>query len=575
MPFRLVVPFRNLPSEICFRRLPLDVFATILALSDAAVPGIAAARQRDPDHRDYRGQMIPGKGFAEPGASAVAADVLVSVYLCPASVYFRDGAVLAQAADAMEFLLSRCHEDGSIDLMETNFHDCTCNAFAVHSLAYTFRLLEREAKTPDELRVKALVFDFLRKSAEAMLAGGFHTANHRWVLASALALCADILGDERCAGLARIYLSEDIDINAEGDYTERSAGVYDAVCNRSLIILAQEFGMPELFDLVSRNIHKTICCLEADFTVLTLSSKRQDRGKEFVPLRQFLPALQLYRHNADESALLLARGLLERMDAMRLRQGSPAQVLPSVEHQNLLTRLLLEPALAQPLPDTGPLPDCEVLYPLAGLARYRRGAFSLTLLRDNPTLLKVQNGYLKMQLRLAGSFFGRGQMLAQSIEPVSGGYRCVFTAERGYMRPMAGLHESNWENIDITSRETVGVCRFAWRVDVFPRPDGADLHILAEGTPDVPLKAEFLFEPGGMLRTGGASIPGNADTCLIAGSAFTYERYGETLLVEGGCACHEYTSAMRGSEPPAPGTFGVYHTMFSPYQGILQLTVKP
>lgn len=553
----------------------MDVFATILAMSDAAVPGIAAAWQRDPNQRDYRGQINPGKGFAEPGASAVAADLLLSVYFCPESAFYRDGAVLNLAAGSLEFLLSRCHEDGSLDLMETNFHDCTCNAFAVHVLAYTFRLLEREAKIPEELRVKELVFDFLRRSAEAMLSGGFHTPNHRWVLSSALALCANILDDARCAGLARDYLSEGIDINAEGDYTERSAGVYDAVCNRSLIILAQEFGMPELFESAARNINKTLCCIEADYTVVTLASTRQDRGLDVVPLRQFLPALQLYRHNADTSALLLASGLLEHMDATWLRQGSPAQVLQSIEHQNLLTRLLLEPALAAELPAAGPLPDCNVFYPLAGLVRYRRGDFSLTLLRDHPTLLKVQKGCLKAQLRLAGSFFGRGRMQAQSIEPIDGGYRCFYQAERGYMRPLPGLHESNWANIDISARETVNVCKFTWLIDVFPRPGGVDLHILAEGTPDVPLKLEFLFEPGGMLRAGGACVEGHADECVIAGGDFTYERYGETLNVEGGCACHEYAAGMRGAQPPLPDAFSVCHTMFSPYQSIIRLTVRP
>ncbi len=215
-----------------------------------------ALRQTNPAKRDYHGQMSPEKGYAEPNHSAGAADTLLSAYFCKASRWHGDTALLSAAIDALEFLCAHCHEDGSIDLVETNFHDCTSNSFAVQILGYTYRLLEREAKTENELRAKALARSFLETTVRAVATGGFHTPNHRWVITSAMALCYRSLGNDKCLDIAKTYLSEGIDCNEEGDYTERSVGIYDVTNNESLTIIAQELDMPELYQAVERNLEK-------------------------------------------------------------------------------------------------------------------------------------------------------------------------------------------------------------------------------------------------------------------------------------------------------------------------------
>jgi hypothetical protein len=460
----------------------LDIFETVLRLTDAAIPGLLAMRQTDQGHRDYKGQMSPGKGFAEPGAANSAASTLIAAYFCPESKYYKNAVVLAAAVASLEFLLACCHEDGTIDLMETNFHDSTCNAFCVQTLGYTYRLLEKEAETPLELKAKELVFLFLQTSAKAMINGGFHTPNHRWVMASALALCSNILKDTACADMAHIYLSEDVDQNEEGDYTERSAGGYDAVCNESLCIIAEELRMPELFDYVERNLEKSVYYLEPDFTVLTLASTRQDYGKDVIPVRNFFASLLLFRHDGNKTALVLATELLRLLDALELKLGPPMKRIGSLNHQNLLTRFLLNPALGDPLPQAGTIPArYEKLFELAGIARYRHDDFSVTIVRDNPTVLKIQNGSLKATVRLAASFFGScGQMKAQTINKIDGGYRCTYAAEQGYVRPVEGLHEKDWTEIDHSARKKTHIQHLSYQLDVFS--GGQFRHAAGEGS---------------------------------------------------------------------------------------------
>lgn len=551
----------------------MELFDTVVRLTDAAIPCIISMQQKDPESKDYNGQIIIGKGFAEPGASAPAAAALISAYFCPESKYFQNEVLLTNAINALSFLLSHCHEDGSLDLMETNFHDCTCNAFAVQILAYTTRLLEREAKTANELKAKALAFDFLQQSANAMINGGFHTPNHRWVVASALSLCSNILKDESCADMAKVYLSEDIDQNEEGDYTERSAGGYDAVCNESLCILAQELNMPGFYDYIERNIEKNLFYLEPDFTILTMASTRQDYGKDVIPVKNLLPSLLLYRQNGSETALTMATELFKMIDALELKTGAPMQKFNTLHHQNLLTHFLLSPSLAAPLPQDNGLPaHYEKVFELAGIVRYRNGSFSMTIIKDNPTFLKVQNGSLKSTIRLAASFFGKGQMKAQTITKITGGYRCFYRVDRGYVRPVENLHEKDWKKIPPDLREKANMQTIVYQIDVMPYKEGVYLHITSEGTPNVPLKLEFIFDEGGMLYTGHTTQPGMPGGYAIIGEGFSYERYGEKLLVEGGFNRHEYAPTMRGSEPIPQNAFCVFFTDFTPVDAEIKLT---
>ena len=50
-------------------------------------------------------------------------------------------------------------------------------------------------------------------AADGLLCGGFHTPNHRWVIASSLMVSADFFGKDEYAKGAEGYLAEGIDCN--------------------------------------------------------------------------------------------------------------------------------------------------------------------------------------------------------------------------------------------------------------------------------------------------------------------------------------------------------------------------
>ena len=83
--------------------------------------------------------------------------------------------------------------------------------------------------------------------------------------------------------MSRAILAEGIDINADGEFTERSTGIYNAVCNRSLRFMADHLDRPDLLDHVRKNLDLMTHLFHDDGTVVTSISNRQDRGSASCP----------------------------------------------------------------------------------------------------------------------------------------------------------------------------------------------------------------------------------------------------------------------------------------------------
>lgn len=149
-----------------------------------------------------------------------------------------------------------------------------------------------------------------------MRTGGFHTPNHRWVMASALAMVWAATGDPALLEEAQLYLREGIDMNPDGDYTEQSVSVYDSIVNESLISLAQLLGREDLLDYVRRNLRKLFCYIEPDGTVNTLNSRRQDYGVKAYPTGHYWSCLFLAHHDRDPDFAGMAELLLCQMERL-------------------------------------------------------------------------------------------------------------------------------------------------------------------------------------------------------------------------------------------------------------------
>src|SRR5690606_16709166 len=122
----------------------------------------------------------------------------------------RDPQLLAALERSAGFMLRRQHEDGTISLGGTNFHSPPDTGFVINGMTQIYKLLHRGDWEPVRA-VEEKVKLFLERAIPAMLSGGCHTPNHRWVIAAALGSLHELFGDERLISRAEEWLAEGMD----------------------------------------------------------------------------------------------------------------------------------------------------------------------------------------------------------------------------------------------------------------------------------------------------------------------------------------------------------------------------
>ena len=235
----------------------------------------------DPNSRECGG-FLDGDGLV--GSNSISAvSVLGYGYLMEGTRYYLDQHVLDCILKAADFARRSRRPSGNFDLLSTNFDSAPDTAFVVKSIAPVVRLARRNRVDQGAQSISDALGEVIKVGSEGMIVGGFHTPNHRWVLVAALAMAKKLFPDLEVQTTIENYLRESIDVNEDGEYIERSTGVYNAIVNRSLIYAAEALSRPELLEPVRKNLDLSFHLLHGDATVVNSISLRQDRGNRSVP----------------------------------------------------------------------------------------------------------------------------------------------------------------------------------------------------------------------------------------------------------------------------------------------------
>jgi hypothetical protein len=185
--------------------------------------------------------------------------------------------------------------------------------------------------------VGAEVGRFVTRAADGLVVGGVHTPNHRWVVCAALAWAHSLFPNPRYLGRIDQWMAEKIDIDPDGQYTEKSTTVYSPVVDRALVTVARLLGRPALLDPVRRNLEMTLYYLHPDGEVATEASLRQDRSQRGTVSRYYYPYRYLALHDGNGRFAAIAR---------QIERQEPGHLTGE------LSAFLLEPELSRPLPPT-------------------------------------------------------------------------------------------------------------------------------------------------------------------------------------------------------------------------------
>ena len=392
------------------------------------------------------------------------------------------------------------------------------SAFSLNDLADAERLSSNLGSTlPEVDLLQAHLRRIIDAATSALLTGGVHTPNHRWEISAALARFHRNQPDPALRARIHQWLAEGIDIDADGFYSERSPNYAAYVSNPALIAIADVLEVPELHDLVERNLSTTLDLIRPDGSVETIQSRRQDQNGPY-PLAPFLMAYRRFAIERDRPDFAWAATLA-------LREGI-------ADPETLLAEVLLHPHLANAMPEPRPPANrrstvashvslASDTSPTRTLITYGGSDYPTfrtirSGLANNPTFTRLFAGEAILDsIRLSRDFFGLGPFRAEGLHVVHEAgeakrYRLSETVSASYFQPIPAHLRSPTGTYALTDdgrfsasmafgERDVDTVTLVTTVVVEPTEMGAELQFTFEG-PDVGWALELTFVPGGVVE---------------------------------------------------------------------------
>lgn len=449
----------------------------------------------------------------------------------PKSEFYKSEIVAERLNQAADIMLKGQYSDGTVDA-GGNRQSPPDTAFVLEYLCSAAMVLKHN-KQKNLDSVKEKLKKFIQNAGEAMITGGVHTPNHRWVVSAALANINSLYPDVRYINRIEQWLAEGVYLNQDGHYSERS-GIYSAVIDKALITMARLLNKPELLNMVQKNLTTTYYYTEANGDLVTVDSKRQDQFMDITVTKFYLQyrymaihtgnpmftyMVNLIEKNPDFAHYILSDSLIAFMENPELQQQIPAEV--KLEN------------------------DFEKFFVLSNLARIRRGKTSITLFggndipvqivsgrSSNPNFLMYRKGDAILKyLRLSSSFFRMGYFSSEGIEKTGNKYILKETKEADYYQPLAEefrkadgdyqLSESKdrrfWNKMDFENRTASNVKKQTTVIEIEENNGALSLDFKVDGPPNIEITIELCFKEG--TEIAGATLGEKGNYFLKSGFA--------------------------------------------------------
>lgn len=529
-----------------------------IKIHDQQLPNFKALKITDSKHK-YVGGYKDSEEIPNPHTTSGFIGKACMLMSCTESTFYQSKDVLKEVEEATKAMLKFQHSDGTIDLLSTNFHSTPDTAFVLENIVPAYKFLKK-SKTKGAETALELLKTFLKNAGEALIVGGIHTPNHRWVVSAALTKLNELFPDTRYVGRIAQWLAEHIDIDPDGQYNEKSTNSYSPIVNRSLIIIAKGMNKPELLDPVRKNLKMTLYYVHPNGEVVTEASNRQDKGT--------IGNMSRYYYCYRYMALVDNDGEMAAMCRQIEKTSTTAQLAGYLDYFLEDPLLWKEPSADKPLPT-----HYAKAFPHSGVVRIRRGNWDTTLLSNNTSWLTFQRGNAVLQgMRVAASFFGKGQFQADKIEQMGDTWVLTRSLEGPYFQPIAPdkiAPDGDWAKMPKSERPQSEVQKLETIVKIKEANNGLEIEISMDGTEGVPVSFELIFRAGGTFAGVTKSIAKD-NAYLLTSESGAYTVGNDSIHFGPGKVEHKGIQ-LRGALP-AMDAPTVYLTGFTPFKHVLKLS---
>ena len=533
-----------------------ELIAQLAKQHDGLIPKLLKRQQQNRDHRWFGG-IKDDWDIHTPIETANFIRTLVCATLFPGSRFSGSSELLDRVSDAISYMRNAQHDDGTIDLLSTNFHSPPDTAFVLEWLCGSYGLL-KEANAQQYADILLQMREFLLPAGEALSVGGLHTPNHRWVICMALARLNSLFPNPKYVDRINEWLAENIDIDEDGQFTEKSSSIYSPLTDRCLITVARLLDRQELYEPVRKNLEMTLYYIHPNGEIVTEASKRQDKYKFGYMSPYYYPYRYMAQLDGDgrfaAMALWISKTSIRRLNAQ-------------------LMFFMESPDLCRPAPGNTELPTSyNKLFAGSDIARIRCENVSATILADNHTLFSYRKGGAVLQaIRLATAFFGKGQFKGDELKLENGVYSMKQKLEGPYYQlfPRDRIPEDgDWAKMERDERPKSEIQTLEYSVRITENNGTFDFEIEIQGTDNVPVAIECAFKHGGVL-SGADKIKNIRDAWFLKQGMGRYKHEGQTIEFGPGRHEHRWTQ-VRGAEDKLDAQC-VYLTGFTPIKWMLHV----
>ena len=544
--------FANYTNPFSFddSQLEESILNQLVFLNDKSIPLILEKQEKRKDSNNFGG-IHDEFDIYTVQSTVNFINTLVCGYCAKSSKYHHSEELIVPLENAIGFILSKQYPDGTIDLHTTNFHSTPDTAFMVEPLTVVYKITDTPEFKSDAFKER--LKEFLQNAGKALTVGGIHTANHRWVVAMALARLNNLFPDPKYIARIDEWLAEKIDIDPDGQYAERSTMTYTPLVNRCFMTIARLLKRSELYEPVRKNLGMSLYYMHPNGEVVTESSRRQDQYQRGTMSAYYF----LYRYmalndnNRDFAAMTLY-----------MEKTYPQELV------SWLLYLLEDASLWLPLPRPSILPSNYVKeFPYSDLIRIRRNEMDATIIARNPSFFSFYKENAVLQgIRLAAAFFGKGQFDSEKIEKEGDTYILRKSLRGVYYQPYPKEllpEDGDWNKMPRTNRPESEIQEFHYEVRIREKDDGFELTIKISGTDNVPVAMELAFRKGGTV-SGVRTVDHTPDTYLLEKGMGQYQYDDQSITFGPGIAEHSWI-VLRGALPKSDAMC-VYLTGFTPFE---------
>lgn len=506
-------------------------------------------------------------GLVEPKFAIYRVTTMIACYYNQDSCWYNNPSVYERILLGLSYIKRAQRENGFFDLINCNFYSGPDTAFCIKRLLPTYQYLKIKASSFEQTtNLKMQLEEIIINGANAMMNCGFHTPNHRWAIASVLALCSIIFNNEDYKQAADTYLIEGIDCNEDGEFAERSAGNYNRINNDAMIMLAIATKETSYLTYAVRNLNMMLTYIEPDGSIFTNNSTRQDRGKKVYPKDYYFEYLYLGNRLNNPVFLNAANYIMNIVEEK------------SLTAMDCLILFMLHEDLIDLEHKESDIPTVyHKHYQSSDIIRSRNNEYSYSIINHSPCFLFFQHGNLMVSLKIGASFCEHRSFISQKLTKLEDGYHLKEEKVGWYYLPFDKSQDTtDWWKMDHTSRKKLLGPNMNFDLTISESTDGLSIRIKTTGIDRAPLRLELAFDEGVRIDNDHFIVEGISSGGMVAKDGLiTASKGAYGITVGPAFGHHNFVTGKFGSDGRNPHCYTVYFTDYTCFDHTITLRAVP